>query len=170
MSDIYTFPGLTKSYGLTTDQWFDPKWNFMDPWKLKYFYRGRRVNLIRGEGHLPERVEVHTRQGENNKMILWKHVVDKLTVSEENLLHWMSVYGKADRRISPINTFGQGVLSSWAAEFSMSGPRRLLFHIANVQNEIAAQENPAAPVNEAGNATIFEKVTTVAAGIFRLVR
>ena len=58
MSDIYTLPALVESYGLTIDQWFDKRWNLQDPFKLPYYFRGRRVNLIRGTGKFPERFEV----------------------------------------------------------------------------------------------------------------
>lgn len=168
MSDIYTLPALVESYGLTIDQWFDKRWNLQDPFKLPYYFRGRRVNLIRGTGKFPERFEVQAVKGQANRPILWENKWEELTVSEKDLLVWMRKYGSDENRWSPLNTFDCGMLDSFTMSRA-SGPSRFLWHLKNVRNEIAAasQENP---VLEENSASWGERIGAIVSGVIRLVR
>uniref|UniRef100_A0AB39CD21 Uncharacterized protein n=1 Tax=Pseudomonas phage RVTF4 TaxID=3236931 RepID=A0AB39CD21_9VIRU len=174
MSDIYTLPALVKSYGLTIEQWFDPKWNFMNPWKLKYFYRGRRVNLIRGEGPLPERFEVSAVKGQANRPLMWVHKWEQLTVSEENLLDWMNVYGKTDKRWSVLNTFGVSGFDAWVGENTKTGPSKLMWHIANTKAKDihdSMPEEPELDIPFLGKEVSWtDRAIATVTGIIRLVR
>jgi len=171
MSHTYTLPALIHSYGLTREQWFDPKWVYLDPYQLPYYYRGRRVNLIRDEGAEPTRFEVSSVRGQANRPIKWLDKWEELTVSEKDLTTWLTIYGSPIKRIAAINTFGHGGFDSWVACSSKTGPALLQWHIQNVINQDLAKACPELKEPAVDNGVSWgERVASSLTGLLRLMR
>ena len=171
MSHTYTLPALIHSYGLTQEQWFDPKWVYLDPYELPYYYRGRRVNLIRDGGAEPAWFEVPEARGRINRSILWRDKWKDLTVSEKDLLSWLTIYGSPIKRIAAVNTFGHGGFDSWVACSSKTGPALLQWHIQNVINQDIARACPDQKEPAVDNSVSWgERIASSLTGLLRLMR
>lgn len=171
MSHTYTLPALIHSYGLTREQWFDPKWVYIDPYQLQYYYRGRRVNLIRDENQEPVWFEVASTRNGGKRSIPWLDKWDELTVREVDLVSWLNIYGSPIKRIAAINTFGHGGFDSWVACSSKTGPALLQWHIQNVINQDIAKLCPDLPEPAVDNSVSWrERVASGLTGLLRLVR
>lgn len=168
MSVIYEFPTVIESYGLTLEQWFDPFWNYVDPYQLSYYYRGQRAYLICGNNHVPTFFEVHGKTSKEFIRLSFAKHWKELTTSEDNLSVWLATHGTESTRRAPICTYGQSMLETFICETKRIGGKRLLWHIENRKKEL--RKDTAVVDNNEPPSSFLETAAAVILSVTKLLR
>lgn len=174
MSTIYEFPAFVGSYGLNERTFFDPVWNFVDPYELTVYYRGRRAYLIQGHDHVPKWFEVRTASGAISERLSFAEHFQELTVSRADVITWLNKWAEPKMRRTEVCTFGHNWISAFTNKERLIYPQLLAWHVTNRRAEHRAfnkalDDNEGVLVLKEEGLSVLQQITGTARTVLALL-